>query len=342
MVRGIELVCSAARVQRWSCLAVCALLIGVGRLALSSEPEPAKPQVGKAGTRVTTQIQSETVRGATSEDEQRHITVLGAQLLHQINRARTAIDADDSAAANEAIQKARKALTLIQQMLPKKVVSTTVTDSDGTVVFEDAEDVQPSLVTISRSFTELDILRPLVESKKDSTEFQGEEFQGSAIIEADVVVNLAFIERRLREAERALAKDADRADQALALAQSEGTDLVITELESPLIEARQALQFAHSAAEQKQYRSAEANLRIARGYLLLHRETAPEAARDEIDKLSADIDSLAKQISGTTSASHQQNTERAKGILDRVEGWWRKSRESKDKVPATGPRPSTK
>ena len=202
-----------------------------------------------------------------------HITVLGAQILHQVARARDAIDSADRDAAAQAIGKARQALKLVRQMLPSSVVSTTVMDSAGNVLYEDVEDVRQGSVTVSRSFTAINVVSPIVESKQSAAETAGAEFEGKAMIEADVVVNLDFVDRRLAEANRVLATDPERADQSLFQAQTQGTNLIFVDIESPLDECREALRYAHRSAEAKQYRAAEANLRIARGYLMLYRET---------------------------------------------------------------------
>jgi len=330
----------ASRLPQWLGVAVLSLVfMGVTGLALAAEKDAAKPTAPQkeASSGIVTQVQCHGERGQPSEEDQQHITVLGAQLLHQIDLARKAIDAADNAAAEKAVGKAQTALKIIRQMLPKSVVSTTVKDSAGTVLYEDVEDVQQGYVTVSRSFTAIDVVRPVVESKKDAADVAGNEFVGSAVIEADVVLNLDYINQRLHKAEKALAKDLERADAALAEAQGQGTALVMTAAESPLEEAREALQLAHQAAESKQYRVAEANLRIARGNLSLYREAAPESAKDEIDKLNKDMDALAQQITGTTSAEHEKTTGRVKGFLDKVESWWRKPAQSKAESPVRPP-----
>jgi CheY-like chemotaxis protein len=303
---------------------------GMMGLALAAEkdnkPVPAK---NGAGSGIVTQVQCETERGEPSEEEQRHITVLGAQLLHQIARARNAIDAENNDSAEEAIGKAEAALKLIRQMLPKSVVSTTVMDSAGHVLYEDVEDVREDRITVSRSFTGINVVRPIVESKKIMAEAAGTEFEGSAVIEADVVLNLDYLDRRLREAERVLATDLEHADEALARAQDRGASLVVTAMESPLEDAREALQYAHQAAQRKQYRVAAANLRVAREHLLLYRETAPESAKDEIDKLNKEMDTIAQQIAGTTTAEHEKTTGRVRAFVETVESWWRKPKSAK-------------
>jgi hypothetical protein len=294
-----------------------------------------------ASSGITTQVQRETEHGPPSEEEQRHISVLGAQVLRQVARARNAIDADDRVAAEEAVGKAQQALKIVRQMLPKSLVTTTVMNPKGDLLYEDTEEVQAEHVTVFRSFSAVDIVRPLIASKKNAAEVEGDEFEGGGLVEADVVVDLSFVERRLSAAKRTLSKDLAAADGALAEAQNRGTTLTIATIESPLAEAREALQFAHKAATSQEYRAAEANLRIARGYLSLYREVAPDASKDEVDALNKEIDATAQQIASTTTTNHKTATGSVKRILDKVNSWWHSSNQKKSATDNASSKSST-
>jgi hypothetical protein len=314
-----------------SCVAMYVLVVGWSAAALAAQKAPSRAEStdDDVSSGITTQVQQETEHGPPSEEEQRHISVLGAQVLRQISRARDAIDADDRAAAEEAVGKAQQALKIVRQMLPKSLLTTTVMNPQGDALYEDTEEVQADYVTVFRSFTAFDIVRPLIASKKNSAQVGGDEFEGGGLVEADVVVDLGFVERRLGAAKRALSKDIRAADDSLVAAQNRGTTLTLVTIESPLAEAREAMQFAHKAATREEYQAAEANLRIARGYLSLYREAAPDASKEEVDALNKEIDLTAQQIATTTPENHQAATGSVKRILDKVSSWWHNSNQNK-------------
>ncbi len=315
------------------------LIVGCSLLALAAQKAPVTSalQSKESDSGITTQVLQDKEHGEPSEEEQRHISVLGTQLLHQIARARYAIDADDREAAETAIGKARQALKIIRQMLPKSVITTTVINAQAEPLYEDTEEVQANSVTVLRAFMAVDIVRPLIASKKEAAAEAGEEFEAGAVVETDVVVDLGLVERRLAAAQRALSKDLAAADEALAEAQQRGTTLNIVAMESPLDEAREALEFAHAAVTRKEYRAAEANLRIARGYLTLYREMAPDADKQAIDTLNKEIDSTSQQITSTTPPNHETTSKSITSMLNRVKTWWRGTNATK-----TSPDPATK
>ena len=257
----------------------------------------------------------------------------------------SAIDADDRDGAETAVDKAQQALQIIRQMLPKSSVTTTVTNPAGDVLYEDTEEIQADTVTVYRSFAAVEVVRPLIASKKEAAEVEGDEFEGSALVEADVVIDLDFIDRRLGAAKRALSESLASVDDSLAEAQHDGTDLVIATIESPLAEAREALQFAHQAVTRKEYQAAEANLRIARGFLTLYREITPDAGKKDVDALNKEIDAMTQQITGTTTTNHESTKGAVKGLLDKVNSWWHGSNRTKpasNRASSKSPGPQSK
>ncbi len=330
---------------RWLLGAAAGLLalsvIAGGHLRADDEVGKGK-KAHKVGSGLKADVQTQVIGKPLSEDDARNVSILGTHLLHQVNRARRAIDGGDKDAANVAIDKALKVSELIHQLLPKTRVATTVKDAGGKVIYEDSEDVQADVITVLRQFIEVEITRPILESKKDAAEEEGREFEGHELIESDLIVNLSYIERRLHVAKRSLANDDDDADadEALALAQSRGTEVKTIRIESPLQEAREALEFAHGAAKRQQYHVAEANLRIARGYLALYQQVvADDSAKSEIEELNKEIETVTHDITNTTPATHEKTTGSVERFRDRVAQWWKKASQAK---PSTETSPKDK
>jgi hypothetical protein len=271
---------------------------------------------------IKAEVKREQIGKALTAEGHEQVSMLSAHLLSQVQQARIALDANDS---NGALQKIKKTLQLagiIRSMIPKIHITTLVRDVNGKVIYEDVTDVQDDTYVVYHKLSEIDQSR-LAKPEQKGEEKAGLKYQGSEFVDVDVVMDLGYVERRLQEAERLVATEPLEADRALAEAQSSGTSVVTSMFESPLHDAHKAVQFAHESAERHEYKAAQANLNIAREYLALYRDLVPASQHEEVDKLRAEIEKTASEVSGTTENTHAKTTETTQSLLKKIKNWTR-------------------
>ncbi len=274
------------------------------------------------GVGVKAEVKRETVGKPLTTDGQEQVSMLSAHLLGQVQQARIALDANDSSGALQKIKKNLQLAGIIRSMIPKTHVTTLVRDVNGKVIYEDVSDVQDDTYVVYHKISEIDQTRMVTRDEKDGDK-SGLKYQGSEFVDLDVVMDLGYVERRLQEAERLLATSPSEADRALADAQSNGTSVVTSMFESPLHDAHKAVQFAHESAERHEYKAAQANLNIARDYLAEYRDLIPASQHEELDRLRAEIEGTAAEISSTTERTHAKTTDTTQGLLQRLKNWTR-------------------
>jgi len=289
------------------------------------------------GSGIKTEIKREGFGNPLSSEDQHELSLLGAHLLGQIQQARIALDGNASDIATTSVKKSLQLVGIIRRVLPKTHVTTTVHDKGGKVLYEDAQDVQMEKFIVYHMLSEVDKSHLIDTDKRQGERAGGVQYEGSKLIDMDVVLDIGYVERRLREAERALPAKPEIAFRVLSDAQTRGTELTAAEFESPLFDAQEAVKYAHEAAERKEYKAAQSNLKIAREYIAMYRDLVPPGKHDEIDKLTAEISKAAADI--TESAAHDRKTNVTKGLLDRIKKWTtrtvRPNKEQKEQPEAT-------
>ncbi len=297
------------------------------------------------GSGIKTEIKRKEVSKPLTIEDQHQLSLLGAHLLGQIQQARIAMDGSAPDTALASVKKSLQLAGIIRSILPKTYVTMTVHDKGGKVLYEDSQYIQAEKILVFHMLSEVDKSHLHdADKKRDETKSDAQNDE-KKFVDMDVVLDIGYVERRLKEAEKALPSKVDIAFRVLSDAQTGGTELTLAEFESPLHDAQEAVKSSHEAAERKDYKAAQSNLKIAREHLALYRDIVPPGHHEEIDKLGAEITKAANEITG--ASSHERVANVTKGILDRIKKWSakavrpRKAATESDKTPTTPSTPAT-
>src|SRR4051812_45754346 len=162
----------ALRTMKWqpvaAALASLAIAAGPARGQQQSSAAPAKEQTKDDGSVVRTygsekgyrtEVTSRT-EGKLGEEDRRQLSLLMAQVFQHIDRAREAIDGDETKEALREVNKGREAIRAIRTMLPKTTVRTRTTAPDGKAVYEDERQVQEGRIPVFEGMLHTQTLAP--------------------------------------------------------------------------------------------------------------------------------------------------------------------------------------
>ena len=197
-----------------------------------------------------TEVTSQT-RGVLSQDDRRQVSLLAAQAFQHVDKARRALDADETKQARQEVEAGRRAIAAIRALLPRTSVQTRTTAPDGKVIYEDDREVQEDHVPLYEGMLHVKTLAPIVAAKRNAAEVAGVKLLESALISTEVTVDLDVLEAQLKRAARALDDTEIRdAARALTLAQVRGVDFSYHKDEASLADARDALWLTRRTLEE--------------------------------------------------------------------------------------------
>ena len=90
-----------------------------------------------------------------------------AQVFQHIDKARDAIDADDTKEALKEVNKGREAIKAIRAMLPRTTVHTKTTAPDGKVIYEDESEIQESRIPLYEGILHTQTLAPILAARRE-------------------------------------------------------------------------------------------------------------------------------------------------------------------------------
>ena len=276
-----------------------------------------------------TEVTSNPLRNLGEED-QRQVSMLVARVLEHIEKARAAVDAEESKEALKDVNKGLEAIKTIRAMLPKGTVRTRTMAPDGKVIYEDEEEVQATRIPLYEGMLHTQTLAPILAARRNALEFAGVHVVQSETIATEVMADLDRIEGQLNRAAKALEnnKTADAA-KALALALIRGIDIRYSKDDTPLTAARDAIWLARRSLEENNAAQALANLAIARQRLMVYREVLPQDQRQEVDQMLQEVEQLEGQLrqEGTQTVSSADRTRQGNTVThwwNRINSWFRR------------------
>ena len=255
--------------------------------------------------------------GDLSAEDLHQASLLTSQLLEHVNKAAHLMADNQSNGARSEIERAESLLKVVRGLLPTTVVTTTVRDARGKEVYRDVERVQDDQIPIFEGQIAVETVEPIIEAKRDEAALKGLKLAEADVINTAVLVDLGFVERKLKRATELLAQPKDAAEQ-LAQAQSQGVRFYTHKEDSPLVDVQHALRLAERMVREKKYEAAKANLQSAKLQLEAYRALVGDTAGQSAANLEKDIQKLSGELETPGSA------DKIGGMWDRVTSWFKR------------------
>ncbi len=255
--------------------------------------------------------------GELSAEDLHQASLLTSQLLEHVNKAAHLMADNQSTEARSEIERAESLLKVVRGLLPATVVTTTVRDAKGKEVYRDVEKVQDDQIPIFEGQVAVETVEPIIEAKRDEAALKGLKLAEADVINTAVLVDLSFVERKLKRATELQAQPKEAADQ-LAQAQSQGVRFYTHKEDSPLVDVQHALRLAERMVREKKYDAAKANLQSAKLQLEAYRALVGDTAGQPAENLERDIQKLSGELETPGSA------DKIGGLWDRVTSWFKR------------------
>jgi hypothetical protein len=264
--------------------------------------------------RTTVERQSE---GELTAEDLHQASVLTSQLLTHLNAAAQQLADGRGDSARPEIEKAESLVKVVRGLLPTTVVTTVTCDTQGKEVYRDVQRVQDDQIPIFQGQIAIEAVEPIVEAKKDEATLKGVKLAEADLIRTAVLVDLSFVERKLKRATELIAKPKEAADE-LALVQAQGVHFYAHREDSPLVDVQHALRLAERQVREKKYDGAIANLQLAKVGLDTYRTLVGPEAGKTIGNLQKDIEKLSGELQTPGAA------EKIRGMWDKVTSWFKR------------------
>jgi hypothetical protein len=252
--------------------------------------------------------------GELSADDLHQASLLTSQLLMHVNEATLQLaDARVDTARSE-LEKAESLAKVVRGLLPVTVVTTSVKDAQGKEIYRNVQRVQDDQIPISEGDIAVEVVEPIVEAKKDEAALKEVRLADADLIHTSVLVDLSFVERKLKRATELMARTQEAAKPKeaaaeLALAQTQAIRFVAHKEDSPLVDVQHALRLAERMVRERKYEGAKANLQLAKIHLGTYRALMDEPSAKPVADLEKEIDTLSTQL-------------QASGTADKIGGMW--------------------
>jgi hypothetical protein len=259
--------------------------------------------------------------GELTADDLHQASLLTSQLLMHVNEATLQLaDAHGDTARSE-LEKAESLAQVVRGLLPVTVVTTSVKDAQGKEIYRDVQRIQDDQIPISQGDIAVEVVEPIVEAKKDEAALKGVRLADADLIHTSVLVDLRFVERKLKRAIELIGRGQEaatptEASAELALAQTQGIRFVAHKEDSPLVDVQHALRLAERMVRDKKYDGARANLQLAKVHLGTYRALMDEASAKPVADLEKEIDTVSNQLQTSGTA------DRIGGMWNRVSSWF--------------------
>ncbi len=279
-------------------------------------------QAASDDARITAETDVKPLVTLSAQESQAMSLAAGRILLHADN-ARVAIFLEDRKTALDEVNQALTLVEVVENVLPKYKITTKITTGD--VTYTDESEVSRRFVSIFDEQYIEDVIAPVVQAKIDkSNEGDKEADEIVAVVDYSVwrksamKLNIDVAEDTLSLAKLELEKgNADTADIALALLQTDGVVFEFVEVELPLVEAADNLKLAQLEISEGSFSQAQATLQRASDNLQIYEEIASDSRAEDVRELHQEIDKLAKSL---TEDDHSKSA--LKKIEDEITSYW--------------------
>ena len=249
-----------------------------------------------SGDRYQTTVKRSTA-GDLSSADLNQVSLLTSRIVNHLNEAANDILDENPTGSRSNIENARKLIKVVRDLLPVTTVTTVVNDANGKEIYRDVDRVQDDRIPLYKEMISMEVVQPVLDAKEKAAELKGLKLEDADIIHTSVLANLSYIERKLNRAMSLLDKPDDALMQ-LALAQTQGIELVVNENDDSLVKAQQALKLAERMVQDGNTEAAQQNLKLAQIQLGVYRELMGKdaAAAKDIKQLESDIAALTPKV----------------------------------------------
>jgi hypothetical protein len=245
-----------------------------------------------SGSKYTTEV-SRTTQGTLSDEDLRQASVLTGQVLGHVASAVDMLGDRNAAAARGELKDAETLIGIVRDILPVTEITTVVRDAQGKEAYRHTEAVQDDVIELFTEVSDVDVLDTILNAKKSDEE--GPEYMGSVQLYTSVLADLGYIERKIKTATQML-DTPDEAREQLVLAEINGVDMSLSEVESPLLEARRALKMAETQVDAKAYDLARENLTSAKLKLEEYQTLLGTTKTADVKAITTKIDGVLSDI----------------------------------------------
>jgi hypothetical protein len=241
--------------------------------------------------------------GDLSSNDLHQVSLLTSRIVNHLNTAANDLLDDNPNGSKSNIEKARKLIKIVRNLLPVTTVTTVVTDVNGKEVYRDVDRVQDDRIPLYEEMVSMEVVQPILDAKEKAAELKGLRLEDADVIHTSVMADLNYIERKLNRAMALVDKPEDALMQ-LVLAQTEGIEFVTNENDNSLVKAQQALKLAERMAEDGNAKAARQNLKLAQIQLGMYRELMGKDAvvTKDVKQLENDIAALTAKTQGKKTA----------------------------------------
>jgi len=300
-----------------------AVLLGLGMAVSAGAKEGMYSTTAGSGEKYQTTIER-TTRGELGEEDMRQVTVLSSRVLLHLNAAIENLIDDDVDKVREEVGHAQKVAGIVRDMLPVTTVRTRVKDANGNTVYDYTEDVQDDRIPIYESTLMIEVVKPIIEAQKDEAALQGLTLQDADFLYTSALLDLGYVDRKLRRAAELLADSKEQALRQLLLAQTQGLQLEVNQEDSPLVKAQVALQLAERMVGENKVEGAKSNMQLARLYLESYQSLASDPTATEVQNLRQKMDDLSASLGKggmATAEARDESRGVIQGFWETVTGW---------------------
>lgn len=267
----------------------------------------AKHSMTRKGKRYTTTVERRT-EGTLSNEDFQQVSLLATRIVKHMNAAVEHLVDEHHDKARSELQSLQTLSRVARDILPVTIVDTVVTNADGEEIYRNSDRVQDDLIPIFENRVAVEVMEPILDAKKESAAVKGIRLADADLIHTSVLLDLSYVDRKVKRCLSLLDEDPDRALSQLVLAQNDGVRLSLHKEDHPLVEAQAALRVAQRMVEQERYDAGKANLMLARNHLELYRGLS-RSADEKVKEMDRDIEKVMEAIEEP-------------GAADKIGGFW--------------------
>jgi hypothetical protein len=261
-----------------------------------------------AAGRITAEVETKPAAKLSAE-ESRALSLSAAQILKQVDQARSAIGKKDLKAAGRNVDQGLVLVKIINETVPAYKVETKI--KAGELTYVDTDDAKPIIVPVYEELQRVAIMAPVEAAKKAAADPGVPVAVDVGLVHTRTDLNVALAEAGLRAAKDALQKeDAKAADSALTTIQT-GVIFGYTKVDLPLEKVRENLMLAKTLVDSGKAKEARAALEVAGDALAEYEKGAGQNRAKEAKDLQAEIEKLSKDIEANS-----------KGASEKIMDWW--------------------